>query len=71
MNDMTNDIEYAGARFYKCALQVNPYTYSTEYRGGEKRDEGKYNAEILKQCRERDIDVGGLADNARAKTWEA
>ncbi|MDA8001733.1 MAG: AAA family ATPase [Alphaproteobacteria bacterium] len=71
MNDMTNDIEYAGARFYKCALQVNPYTYSTEYRGGEKRDEGKYNAEILEQCQEKDIEVVGLADHGRVENSEA
>ncbi|MDA7968400.1 MAG: ATPase [Gammaproteobacteria bacterium] len=71
MNDMTNDIEYAGARFYKCALQVNPYTYGTEYRGGEKRDEEKYNAEILEQCEEKEIDVVGLADHGSVENSES
>ncbi|MGR3913791.1 MAG: AAA family ATPase [Gammaproteobacteria bacterium] len=65
-------IEYKGARFYKCALQVNPYTYARNYRGSvEQQNEQQYNADILEQCRRNGIEVVGLADHGRVKDSES
>lgn len=50
------------AKYYKCALQVNPYCYSA-YRGEEIRDENQYNAEILEKCQNNKIDIIGLANH--------
>ncbi|RVU55436.1 TrlF family AAA-like ATPase [Anaerosphaera multitolerans] len=50
------------SRFYKCALQVNPYSYST-YRGEEGYEESEYNEEIVRVCKEEDIKIVGLADH--------
>ena len=59
---MSSEIEYKGARFYKCALQVNPSSYAA-YRGEASEDEATYNQRILEQCRENKIKVVGLADH--------
>ena len=37
------------ARYYKCALQVNPYSYS-KFRGKTIIDEEEYNKKILEEC---------------------
>ena len=34
------------AKYYKCALQVNPYSYSS-FRGEAQQEEAAYNEEIL------------------------
>ncbi len=62
---MSSEIEYRGARFYKCALQVNSYKYNKEFRGGESQDEHIYNEQIFTHCRNNDIAVVGLADHGR------
>ena len=59
---MSNQVPYEGARFYKCALQVNSYRYC-EYRGEIAIDEEVYNKEILQRCKENNIRVVGLADH--------
>ncbi len=59
---MSSQITYQGARFYKCALQVNPYSYIS-YRGETPLPENDYNEQILAQCRENNIKVVGLADH--------
>lgn len=60
---------YQGARFYKCALQVNPYSYN-QYRGEETQDEANYNQKILQQCQANEIEVVGLADHGRVEDSE-
>ncbi len=59
---MSNQVQYEGARFYKCALQVNPFNYA-RYRGETVPDEQTYNQQILEGCRENDVRVVGLADH--------
>lgn len=55
--------KYTKARFWKCALQVNPYNYR-KYRGAEPdMSEEQYNKELLKICQEEEIKVIGIADH--------
>ena len=65
-----NNEEYQGARFYKCALQVNPCTYGLEYRGQPKSSAENYNQEVLWQCKQNKIKVVGLADHGGVKDSE-
>ena len=59
-----NHSNYTHARFWKCALQVNPHGYGKTYRG---QDHGlsaeDYAQALLKICRREDIHVVGLADH--------
>ncbi|MEK5104957.1 TrlF family AAA-like ATPase [Cytobacillus sp. FSL M8-0252] len=58
------------AEFYKCALQVNPYSY-VAYRGGKHdTSEEEYNQLILENCISKDIKVIGLADHGNIETAE-
>ncbi len=55
--------KYTKARFWKCALQVNPYSYIS-YRGKEQvMSEDEYNQALLKVCLEEKIKVIGIADH--------
>lgn len=65
-----NNKEYQGARFYKCALQVNPCTYGQEYRGQPSSSEEDYNEDVWQQCKQNKIEVVGLADHGRVKNSE-
>lgn len=67
---MDNAIKYEGARFYKCALQVNPYDYAGKYQGQPGLTEGSYNEQILKQCTTNKIKVVGTADHGRVEQSE-
>jgi ABC-type lipoprotein export system ATPase subunit len=59
MND-----QYTFARFWRCALQVNPVGYSGTYRGAEHGlSEGDYNQALLQKCLDLDIKVVGVADH--------
>ena len=59
MND-----QHLFAKFWRCALQVNPVTYQHTYRGKDHGfNENEYNNEILKKCLEREIKVVGIADH--------
>ena len=72
MNDHASELKYSGARFYKCALQVNPYSYGEKYRNGlENNSEEEYNKNILSQCKENNISVIGLADHGSVKSSES
>jgi ABC-type cobalamin/Fe3+-siderophores transport system ATPase subunit len=52
------------ARFWRCALQVNPAAYSQAYRGqSHGLDEDEYNTAIAAQCEALDIKVVGIADH--------
>ena len=59
-----NDTNYTHARFWKCALQVNPHGYGKTYRG---QDHGlgaeDYAQALLETCQREDIQVVGLADH--------
>lgn len=58
------------AEFYKCALQVNPYSY-VSYRGGEHEiSEDEYNSLIITNCLSEEIKVVGLADHGNIDTSE-
>lgn len=58
------------AEFYKCALQVNPYSY-VAYRGGEHEiSEEEYNQSVLNNCLSEEIKVVGLADHGSVQTAE-
>lgn len=58
------------AEFYKCALQVNPYSYLA-YRGDKhSMDEDEYNQKLLKYCKSEGIQVIGLADHGNIQTSE-
>ncbi len=58
------------AEYYKCALQVNPYSYA-KYRGDAVQNEEMYNEEIIKKCKQYDIKVVGLADHGSVDTTES
>ena len=58
------------ASYYKCALQVNPSSYA-HYRGNPAAEETAYNAEILRKCRENNIEVVGLANHGNVDSSES
>jgi len=58
-----SDIEYRGARFYKCALQVNPANYGKDHGRDHGLKEEDYNNAILEECKANKIKVVGLADH--------
>lgn len=66
------DTQYNHARFWKCALQVNPDGYSKRYRG---QDHGlspeAYTDALLEMCRQNDITVVGLADHGGVQDVDA
>lgn len=58
----------SGARFYKCALQVNPFNYVQTHRDGSDFDnEAAYNAAMVESCRENKIEVVAITDHYRVK----
>ena len=63
-----NDTNHTHARFWKCALQVNPHGYGKTYRG---QDHGlsaeDYARTLLEMCRQEDIHVVGLADHGSVR----
>lgn len=57
------DEQYTKARFWKCALQVNPASY-IQYRGTDHQlTEAEYNQKLLDVCLEEGIKVLGIADH--------
>lgn len=56
--------KYKGARFYRCALQVNPASYADSYQpGAHDLEEPEYNQKILAKCQQNEIEIVGLADH--------
>lgn len=54
------------AKFWKCALQVNPWTYAEQYQGqgvGHGLTEDAYNSALVERCLKNDIQVVGIADH--------
>ena len=57
-----------GARFYRCALQVNPFAYLNRHKKQTTfRTEADYNAAIIAACQEARIEVIGVADHYRVQ----
>ena len=62
---------YTYAQFWKCALQVNPHSYSANYRGQDHGlDESTYAEALRDVCLEEDIRVVGLADHGSVEESE-
>ena len=58
------DLQHTHARFWKCALQVNPHGYSASYRGQDHGlDAQAYAERLLEACQSEGIRVVGLADH--------
>ena len=67
---MTNQ-HYAYAQFWKCALQVNPHSYSTSFRGLDHgMDANSYAVALRDVCLEEGIHVVGLADHGNVADAE-
>lgn len=65
-----NAVRYA--KFWKCALQVNPWDYANKYRGQDHGlNEASYNAKMLEVCQAEDIRVIGIADHGNVDTLDA
>lgn len=63
MADLNQNHTYTKARFFKCALQVNPVGY-IQYRGQQQvLSEDEYNQQLLNAALEAGIEVIGLADH--------
>lgn len=63
---------YTYARFWRCALQVNPVGYNGAYRGGNHGlAEAEYNQALLEQCLNLGIKVVGLADHGNVDSIDA
>ena len=55
-----------GARFHRCALQVNPFAYLARHNKQTTfQSEEDYNAAIVDACRETGIEVIGVTDHYR------
>src|SRR5690554_5687101 len=60
---MNTAVEHTRAKFWKCALQVNPASY-IQYRGqNQDVSEDDYNKRLLEVCLEESIKVVGIADH--------
>jgi len=63
---------YPFAKFWRCALQVNPAGYNRHYRGGEHGlDEAAYNQALLEKCQALNIKVVGIADHGSVDSLDA
>lgn len=58
-----------GARFYKSALQVNPFEYLKRHQHPSSfEDESSYNQAIVRACEEHGIEVVAVTDHYRVQT---
>lgn len=61
----------SGARFFRCALQVNPFAYVRQAgKAGGFTDEAAYNAAVVQACIDTRTDVVGLADHHSVQSSE-
>lgn len=61
-----------GARFYRCALQVNPFPYLVRHSVPTTfKDDSSYNAAVITACKLHGIEVIGVTDHYRIKTAES
>src|SRR5690348_15080561 len=57
-----------GARFYRCALQVNPFAYLSRHsKKTSFGTEAEYNAAIITACQDLGIEVIGVTDHYRVQ----
>lgn len=69
--NMLEQQNYKKARFFKCALQVNPVGY-IQYRGQQQSlSEAEYNQQLLNAALEAGIEVIGLADHGSVDAIDA
>ncbi len=67
--EVTLETKYA--KFWKCALQVNPWSYSLKYQGKDHGlSEQSYNSAIAMGCQQNEIKVIGLADHGNVQSSE-
>ncbi|MDO9210623.1 MAG: ATP-binding protein [Deltaproteobacteria bacterium] len=60
-----------GARFYKCALQVNPFEYLQRHQKQTKFvKEEDYNSAIIDECKRNGIEVIAVTDHYRVKSGQ-
>lgn len=58
-----------GARFYRCALQVNPYEYVVrEKKPTRFTDEHSYNAALVDACKQHDVEVIAVTDHYKIRS---
>ncbi len=58
-----------GARFYRCALQVNPFEYISRYKKQSRfKAEADYNNAIIQACQEKKIEVIAVTDHYRVRS---
>ena len=63
--------DYTHARFWKCALQVNPHGYMEQYRGQDHgMDATSYAEDLRDACIDNGIQVVGFADHGSVKDSE-
>lgn len=60
----------SGAKFYKCALQVNSHLYNHQHRKGQLFEENSYNQKIIETCKAENIQVVGLAEHGDVNSTE-
>jgi hypothetical protein len=61
-----------GARFYRCALQVNPHQYAERYRGQPSLlTEGQYVEAVIARAAERQIEVLAITDHNHVGSVDA
>jgi hypothetical protein len=66
---VTLDTKYA--KFWKCALQVNPWSYNRKYQGKDHNlTEVTYNTAIVAGCQKNEIKAVGLADHGSVQSSE-
>lgn len=62
----------AGARFYRCALQVNPFAYVQRHSKATIFDsEAAYNAALIRSFKENDIEVIAVTDHQRCTSGQS
>ena len=62
----------SGARFFKCALQVNPYAYTTRHaKATAFKTEQEYNDAIVAACTKEGVEVVGITDHFRIATSQS
>jgi len=56
-----------GARFYRCALQVNPFAYLGRHNKQTTfTNEADYNTAVVQKCRDLGIEIIAVTDHYRA-----
>lgn len=59
-----------GARFYRCALQINPFAYLGRHnKQTQLKNEADYNAAIVAACKDQHIEVIAVTDHYRVKDF--